>query len=122
MVVWCLMLARAVHRSVVVHRRLGARDPTDDSRGVHKSALMDEKAMLSLRSVLAGSGAVLALYIAWYVYFLYPLVYRHFPPDGKQRATGVGLLAAQAMEMLLSPLFWLAAVAVFFAAAYLARK
>ena len=112
------MLARAVHRSVVVHRRLGAKDPTDDSRGVHKSALMDEKAMLSLRSVLAGSGAVLALYIAWYVY----LLYSHLPPDGKQRATGVGALAGQAMEMLLTPAFWLAAVAVFLVVAYLARK
>jgi len=74
--------------------------------------------MLSLRSVLAGSGAVLALYIAWYVY----LLYREFPPIGEQKAIGVGALAAQAMEMLLSPAFWFAAVAVFFVAAYLARK
>lgn len=77
--------------------------------------------MLSLRSVLAGSGAVLALYIGLYVHFLYWL-YRDFPPDGKQRAIGVGLLAAQAKGMLLSPAFWLAAVAVFLVAAYLARK
>ena len=79
---------------------------------------MNAKAMLSLRSVLAGSGAVLALYIALYLY----LLYRDFPPDGRQRAIGVGALAGQGLELLLSPGFWLAAVAVFFVAAYLARK
>ena len=79
---------------------------------------MNEKAMLSLRSVLAGSGAVLALYIAWYVY----LLYRHFPPTGRQKAFGVEGLAVRGLELLLSPAFWLAAVAVFFVAAYLARK
>ena len=120
MVVLWLMLARAVHRSVVVHRRLGAKDPTDDSRGVHKSALMDEKAMLSLRSVLAGSGALLALYIGWYVYLLY--TYRYFPLTGRQRAFGVEGLAVLARAVLLSPAFWLAAVAVFLVVAYLARK
>jgi hypothetical protein len=79
---------------------------------------MNEKPMLSLRSVLAGSGAVLALYIGLYVY----LLYRDFPPDGRQRAIGLGALAGLAMEMLFWSAFGLAAVAVFFVAAYLARK
>jgi len=74
--------------------------------------------MLRWKGVLAGSGAVLALYIAWYVY----LFYREHPPTGKQTATGVGALAGQALELLVTPAFWLAAVAVFFVAAYLARK
>jgi len=79
---------------------------------------MSEKVMLSLRSVLAGSGAVFALYIAWYVY----VHYKYFPPTGRQRAFGVEGLAALAKEILVWPAFWLAAIIVFFAAAYLARK
>jgi hypothetical protein len=81
---------------------------------------MNEKTMLGLRSVLAGSGAVLALYIGWYAYLLYR--YGYFTPTGRQRAFGVGALAGLAEEILVWPAFWLAAVAVFFVAAYLARK
>ena len=83
---------------------------------------MNQKALLSLRSVLAGSGAVLALYVGWYVYLVYTLVYRHLPPDGKQRATGLEVVVLLAKGLLLAPAFWFAAVAVFVAAAYLARK
>lgn len=79
---------------------------------------MSEKAMLNFRSVLAGCAAVVALYISLYVY----LLYKDLPPAHGPRVFGIDLLVSLAKAMLLWPPFWLGAVAVFVAAAYLVKK
>ncbi|MGH9554683.1 MAG: hypothetical protein ACRD2Y_02565 [Terriglobales bacterium] len=71
--------------------------------------------MLSIRSVAAGVGAVIALYIA---VFLYQLIASYRP----NVATGLGALQGNALEVLLYPAFWVAAIAVFLAGAFWARE
>lgn len=70
--------------------------------------------MLTWKNLLAGCGAVLALYIA---VVLFSEV-RYFI---KGIATGPAV-PAPAKVVLMYPAFWLAAVAVFLAAAFWARK
>lgn len=70
--------------------------------------------MLSVKGVLAGLGAVVALYIVAFLGKTYG--YK------RETATGLGLLAFNAMSVLLHPLFWLGVVVVFFAAAMWVKK
>ncbi len=67
--------------------------------------------MLTWRGVLSGCGAVLALYLVVFLYKTYGL-------SRRQTATGLGALMGSATEVLMHPGFWLAAVAVFLAAAF----
>jgi len=70
--------------------------------------------MLTLKSFLAGSGAVVILYVAVVLYI-----------EGRYMVKGIvtGLAVPPATRLVLMyPAFWLAAVAAFLAAAYWATR